>query len=291
MAGGIDVGQLAFTNGPILNDGATVTGTVSITWDPVNGATFITTGFDTNAEFINVATGAFVPDDSHTFIISARVGGANETLLIDNLCILTGPSAKTQFELRNVGSDLEFTFDSVAGKVYDILSTTDPEAEPDPSSWAVWQTGIAATAPVNVESFARPADAKRFFVIREKDAPPFFIEDFESGQGDWTTGVNDANGNTVWVLGSSNGSTGPTTGADGSGNAFATNLGDYANDADIFLRSPVIDLTGGGITTATLTLDHYRDADGFGEQGCDNHDAMQAPVEEHREFHASVLLL
>ena len=265
VAGGVDVGQLAFTNGAILNDGATVTGTVSITWDPVNGATFITTGFDTNAEFINVATGAFVPDDSHTFIISTRVGGANETLLIDNLCILTGPPTKTQFELRNVGSDLEFTFDSEAGKVYDILSSTDPEAEPDSSAWAVWQADIPANAPVNVETFARPADAKRFFVIREKDAPPFFIEDFESGQGDWTTGVNDANGNTVWVLGSPNGSTGPTTGADGSGNAFTTNLGDYANDADIFLRSPVIDLTGGGITTATLTLDHYRDADGFGD--------------------------
>jgi len=265
VAGGIDVGQLAFTNGPILNDGATVTGTVSITWDPVNGATFITTGFDTNAEFINVATGAFVPDDSHTFIISARVGGANETLLIDNLCILTGPPTKTQFELRNVGSDLEFTFDSEAGKVYDILSSTDPEAEPDSAAWAVWQADIPATAPVNVETFARPADARRFFVIREKDAPPFFVEDFESGQGDWTTGVKDANGNTAWVLGSPNGSTGPITGADGSGNAFATNLGDYGNDADIFLRSPVIDLTGGGITTATLTLDHYRDADGFGD--------------------------
>ncbi len=265
VTGGVDVGQLAFTNGPILNDGATVTGTVSITWDPVNGATFITTGFDTNAEFINVATGAFVPDDSHTFIISARVGGANETLLIDNLCILTGPPTKTQFELRNAGSDLEFTFDSEAGKVYDILSSTDPEAEPNSAAWAVWQADIPATAPVNVETFARPADAKRFFVIREKDAPPFFVEDFESGQGDWTTGVNDANGNTAWVLGSPDGSTGPLTGADGSGNAFATNLGDYANDADIFLRSPVIDLTGGGITTATLTLDHYRDADGFGD--------------------------
>ncbi len=55
-AGGVDIGDLAFTNGPILNDGATVTGTVSITWDPVEGATFITTGFDTNAEFINIDT-------------------------------------------------------------------------------------------------------------------------------------------------------------------------------------------------------------------------------------------
>ena len=38
-----------------------------------------------------------------------------------------------------------------------------------------------------------------------------------------------------------------------------------SDNADIFLRSPVIDLTGGGITSATLTMDHFRDADGFGD--------------------------
>ena len=265
VAGGVNIGELAFTNGPILSDGATVTGTVEITWDPVIGVSFITTGFDTNADFIDIDPGAFVAEDSHTFIISTRVGGSNETLLIDNLCILTGPPTKTQFELRNVVADLEFTFDSVAGKVYDILSTTDPAAEPDPTSWAVWKTGIPATAPVNVESFARPAEAKRFFVIQEKEAPPFFVEDFESGQGGWTTGVNDANGQTTWELGSPLASTGPITGADGSANAFTTNIGDYADNADIFLRSPVIDLTGAGITSATLTMDHWRDADGFGD--------------------------
>ncbi len=265
VAGGVGMGELAFTNGPILNDGATVSGTVSITWDPVDGATFITTGFDTNAEFINVDTGDFVPDDSHTFIISSRVGGANETLLIDNLCILTGPPTKSQFSLRNAGSDLEFTFDSEAGKVYDILSSTDPQSEPDSSTWAVWQENIPATAPLNVETFARPGEDKRFFVIREKEAPPFFLEDFESGQGGWTTGVNDANGQTAWELGAPNGSTGPVTGADDSANAFTTNIGDYSPNADIFLRSPVIDLTGDGITSATLTMDQYRDADGFAD--------------------------
>ena len=264
-AGGVDIGDLAFTNGPILNDGATVTGTVSITWDPVEGATFITTGFDTNAEFINIDTGDFVPDDSHTFVISSRVGGANETLLIDNLCILTGQPTKTQFSLRNVENNLEFTFASETGKVYDILSSSDPQSEPDPTAWAIWQENIPATAPLNVETFARPGEDKLFFVIREKEAPPFFMEDFESGQGGWTTGVNDPDGQTTWELGTPNGSTGPTTGSDGSAGAFTTNLGDYFPNADIFLRSPVIDLTGDGISGATLTMHHYRDADGFGD--------------------------
>ncbi len=87
---GVDVGQLAFTNGPILNDGETVTGLVTMTWDPVNGASFLTTGLLTNANFNNIAT-TFTPSDSHTFIISGRVGGANETVLIDNLSITTVP--------------------------------------------------------------------------------------------------------------------------------------------------------------------------------------------------------
>ena len=95
-AGGVDVGQLAFNNGSILSDGSTVSASVTIRYNPIFGATFITSGplpgvagtaFVTDADFINVGTGAFVADDEHTFIISARVGGANETVLIDNLRI------------------------------------------------------------------------------------------------------------------------------------------------------------------------------------------------------------
>jgi hypothetical protein len=92
-AGGTDVGQLAFTNGSILADGTTVTGQVVATWNPTDGATFLTTGLLTNAEgaaFTNVAT-SFTPSDAFTFIFSGRVGGANETKLIDNLFISTVP--------------------------------------------------------------------------------------------------------------------------------------------------------------------------------------------------------
>ena len=90
LANSQDLGQLAFTNGVILNDGQRVTGTVEIEWDPVNGATFNTTGLETDAEFANVNTGDFTGDDSYSFIISARVGGANQDLFIDNLSVTTG---------------------------------------------------------------------------------------------------------------------------------------------------------------------------------------------------------
>ena len=182
--------------------------------------------------------------------------------------ICTSPTGSTdlyQFSVSSPdgGVNLEFTWNSFSGQQYAIVSTDDPVANPDPTFWAVWQENIAATPPENVGTYTRPADPRRFFVLVEKEAPPFFVEDFESGQGGWTTGVNDANGQTTWELGSPLTSTGPLTGADGSDNAFTTNIGDYADNADIFLRSPVIDLTGAGITSATLTMDHWRDADSF----------------------------
>ncbi|HIE64653.1 MAG TPA: hypothetical protein EYQ01_02335, partial [Nitrospira sp.] len=87
IAGGADLGELDFTNGIILEDDSRKTGTMEIRWNPTNGASFTTTGLTTNADFSEVDTGAFVANDEHNFIISARVGGANEDLFIDNLVI------------------------------------------------------------------------------------------------------------------------------------------------------------------------------------------------------------
>ena len=81
IANGADVGQLAFENGTILNDGQRVQGSIEMSWDPGAGASFTTTGMNTNANFTGTDTAGFNPNDDHTFIISARVGGANQDLL------------------------------------------------------------------------------------------------------------------------------------------------------------------------------------------------------------------
>lgn len=86
---GVDL-NLAFTNGPILNDDQSVTGQVTMSWDPVNGASFATTGLLTNAAFTNVPT-TFAASDAFLFGFTGRVGGANETKTIDNLVITTVP--------------------------------------------------------------------------------------------------------------------------------------------------------------------------------------------------------
>ena len=92
VVGGVDAGQFAFNNGPILEDGSTKTGQMSLGWNPSTGADFVTTGLTTNADFAEVETGEFQANDDHTFNISARVGGANQTLIIDNLVIRAGES-------------------------------------------------------------------------------------------------------------------------------------------------------------------------------------------------------
>jgi len=125
---------------------------------------------------------------------------------------------------------------------------------------------IAETAPLNTHTILRPGDSTRFYRVEEfllPPPPPLLEENFESGAGDWVAVVNDASNNTLWQLGTPSGSTGPITGADGSANAWSTNLGDYGTNSDISLFSPPLDFSG--LSGAELTFKAYRDADGFGD--------------------------
>lgn len=90
---GLDNADIAFTNGDILPDQGSVTASATVSWDPVNGASFSTTGLTTNANFINIATPGFAGSDLYTFAFAARTGGANEEVTIDNLIIITAGSA------------------------------------------------------------------------------------------------------------------------------------------------------------------------------------------------------
>ena len=106
---GEDIGQLAFTNGVILEDGSRKTGSVEIRWDPSKGATFYTTGLTTNADFTDVSTSdtGFIGDDEFTFNFSARVGGANQDLFIDNLVIVAGKPKPAPLPAVTVYYDFE----------------------------------------------------------------------------------------------------------------------------------------------------------------------------------------
>ncbi|MFM1558003.1 MAG: CotH kinase family protein [Roseibacillus sp.] len=85
----VDGSNVAFTNGDILGNGGSVTATATISWDPTTGASFSTTGLTTNANFSKIATPGFTGNNAYTFVFSARTGGANEEVAIDNLIINT----------------------------------------------------------------------------------------------------------------------------------------------------------------------------------------------------------
>lgn len=163
--------------------------------------------------------------------------------------------------IETSGSDLIFSWGSKTGKVYDLLSSEDLST--DPATWPVVPGGqeMVATPDTNTHAIPIPEEGRRFYVVQEYVAQerPLFFDDFETDQN-WTTGINDLNGNTLWERGAP--IEGPDSGAGGSVNCFGTNIAaDYANDADIWLRSPEIDLTTPGLVVATLTFNHIFDTE------------------------------
>lgn len=214
-------------------------------------------------------------DNSKDFTIaifgSARANGDTGTAVFDNFSATTpgAPSSEVRLSVEGVGSNLRFTWNSQAGKVYDLLSSIDPEADGDPATWAIVanQEGILATPDSNVVTIARPGDAVRFYAVQERDAPappPVFFDDFETVQEGWTSGANGGDaGGTAWEYGSPS-NVGPGSGAGGSANCYGTDLdAEYVNGTDIWLRSPVINLTGEGISSAVVSFENVVDTDGF----------------------------
>ena len=77
-------------DGIVVPTDGSVSGTMTIVWTPIT-TDFNTTGLETDAEF-NSLSHSFVGDDTHSWVFSARTGGATEDLIIDNLVIMTGSS-------------------------------------------------------------------------------------------------------------------------------------------------------------------------------------------------------
>ena len=146
------------------------------------------------------------------------------------------------------------SWDSTDGLLYNLRSETDLEAG-EPATWPIFAENqdLVATPPTNTVTFPLTDDPVRFFVLETFPAPPvsIFGQDFEGGQEGWTVGSDGADG-TAWEFGSPS-AVGPPAAHSGD-NCFGTNLsGDYGMDADIWLRSPEIDLT----TAGGATLIHW----------------------------------
>ena len=162
------------------------------------------------------------------------------------------------------GGGVELSWNSTLGKFYDVLVSPDLSAPRETWEGLADAMDIAADpSGINTLVIPLPFPEEGFVAVREKNPPPLFSDDLESGGEGWTTVVNDALGNTEWELGVPNGTTGPLAGAGNSASAWCTGLGDYGVDSDLSLRTPAIDLSG--VASALLSFDAYRDADGFGD--------------------------
>ncbi len=157
---------------------------------------------------------------------------------------------------------LTIKWDSAGGKLYNLLSVTDPSSGAR-GSWPIYGDleNIEATPPENTLTMPMPPEPERFFVIESFPAPPesIFYADFEDGLGNWTI-ANDGVEGTDWQVGSPT-VVGPVS-AFGGVNCVGTNLdGNYAEDANISLLSPPIDLTTAG--SATLSYRQWVDVEGL----------------------------
>jgi hypothetical protein len=166
--------NLEFTNGRILNDGTTVTGQVEISWNPDTGASFTTTGLLTNANFEEVASD-LTGNNNFTFILSGRVGGANETKTIDNLVISSGSASALPFAITDIQVDdsndpisVVLTWEAQPNHLYKVESSTTMTAEGTPGGWEELDDGVPTgeyrdTLPVGTKTmWWRATDLGRF---------------------------------------------------------------------------------------------------------------------------------
>lgn len=166
--------------------------------------------------------------------------------------------SKMQLDIKRVGDELTIGWPSEFGELYNLRSVTDPSSA-EPADWPIYLDlmELEATPPTNTVTIPLPEDLSRYFVIEAFPAPPvvLFGDDFESGQGGWTVG-SDGDPGTAWEVGAPS-NVGPPVANSGT-NAFGTNIdADYTDNANAWLRSPALDLTG--VSTATVNYAEFKD--------------------------------
>jgi len=151
------------------------------------------------------------------------------------------------------GAGFSFDWESSVGNIYEVQRQA--------ALGAVWKT-IADAYPeggaTGKSTSYTDADlgVSAFYRVAQLAAPPLFFEDFESGAKGWDASDLGESG-TLWELGK------PTNGpgaAHSPVNVYGTGLTkDYEDYTDVYLVSPVIDLTG--IDNARLEFRSYRDCE------------------------------
>ena len=245
------------TDGVDLNGLGPTSGTIDM------APTYTATGGAVN--FILMSREAGIRHDSFAFVSDGQMPTEEELDLAVLESATRGPMLLNVERFGPGGESIRITWETTPGRKYAIDTGTDLQ------NWDVEvATEIVATADTTVyeELISNlPLNGPEFyFRVRHLVPPPVLMDDFESGQGAWTVGVEDATGNTNWEFGAPSGAVlGAPAAANSGTNCFGTNLAAaYDEDTEIWLRSPELDLTGAA--GATLSFFHYRDI----EEGFDS---------------------
>ena len=146
-----------------------------------------------------------------------------------------------------------FDWNSTVGSIYQVERMENLD-----SSWEVIVENYPDGGASDEQSSFADADllGTAFYRVAETPAPPLFFDDFESGAPGWSTSDLGESG-TEWELGKP--ANGPGE-AHSPTHAYGTGLAkDYDDYTDVYLVSPVIDLTG--LDNARLEFWSYRDCE------------------------------
>ena len=158
-----------------LADGETIDTSVTLSWDPVEGASMSTAL--TGPIFTNALNLGFTGDDSYVFTFSARTGSATQTVTIDNLVISLSnktPLVITEIDVNRTTNAVLLSWSSIPAKTYAVdVSTTLEEGDPLNGNWGEINGNVASGG--NLTTFTDNNNpngaAKRFYRVREVTAP------------------------------------------------------------------------------------------------------------------------
>ncbi len=237
-----------------LDDGTGGGWGVQQTWSPDNKLTQSWAGDGgLRTRAINLCTVPWDAPPVLTIIQHGGWSGGNIQLYMDNIRIIDTGFVPSLIELTSPslgGASFSFSWVSSPGKLYQV-HRSNAVNEPFDSIAEV-------TADGDLTTFADPAPVANnaFYQVANVPPAPIFEEDFETGAAGWTTQDLGESG-TLWELGK------PTNGpgeAHSPTRAYGTGLAkDYGDYTDVYLVSPVIDLTD--LDNARVEFWSYRDCE------------------------------
>ncbi|MFT4639076.1 MAG: hypothetical protein ACI8T1_002400 [Verrucomicrobiales bacterium] len=183
--------------------------------------------------------------------------GAGFTVVLDESGNGMMSSAAPRFQIssivREALTSATLTWNSRTDVVYAVDASSD---------LITWKTLAEALLPAGVQTSYTDTSAdmatmpQRYYRVREQEPPVLYAEGFENGNEGWTVGVLEGFSvtDTTWEVGAPS-NNGPAAAFAGE-NVYGTDLdGNYADGTGIYLRSPIIDLTGAG--RAKLTFQYF----------------------------------